>query len=50
LSGRLTIDEYDTHATAAGLVDAARWSTWDRVPFTATSDYVVAVHSLASKR
>jgi SAM-dependent methyltransferase len=50
LSGRLSPDEYDAHATAAGLAAEERWSTWARAPFTATSDYVVVVHSLASKR
>ncbi len=50
LSGRLSPDEYDAHAAAAGLVAEARWSTWDRAPSTATSDYAVAVHSLGSKR
>lgn len=50
LSGRLAIDAYDAHASSAGLVAEVRWSTWDRAPFTATSDYVVAVHSLGSKR
>ena len=50
LSDRLSPEEYDAYATAAGLVAEERWSTWDRAPFTATSDYVVVVHSLASKR
>jgi len=50
LSGRLSPDQYDARATAAGFVAEERWSTWDRAPFTATSDYVVAVHSLGSKR
>ena len=45
LNGRLSIAEYDAHARAAGLEPVARWSTWDRSPFTATSDYVVAVDS-----
>jgi trans-aconitate methyltransferase len=45
LSGRLSLVDYDTHARAAGLAPVARWSTWDRAPFTATSDYVVAVDS-----
>ena len=50
LSGRLSPDEYDAHATAAGLRAEDRWSTWDRAPFSAASDYIVVVHSLASKR
>ena len=45
LSGRLSVADYDAHASAAGLDPVARWSTWDRAPFTATSDYVVAVDS-----
>jgi trans-aconitate methyltransferase len=45
LSGRLSLAEYDTYAVAAGLAPLARWSTWDRAPFTVTSDYVVAVDS-----
>ena len=45
LSGRLALADYDAHAAAAGLEPVARWSTWDRAPFTATSDYVVAVDS-----
>lgn len=45
LSGRLPLADYDTYATAAGLEPVARWSTWDRAPFSATSDYVVAVDS-----
>lgn len=45
LSGRLALADYETHAVAAGLEPVARWSTWDRAPFTATSDYVVAVDS-----
>jgi SAM-dependent methyltransferase len=50
LSGRLPLAEYDAHATAAGLVPRARWSTWDRAPFTDTSDYAVSVHELDSNR
>jgi SAM-dependent methyltransferase len=45
LSGRLPLADYDAHAAAAGLAPVARWSTWDRAPFIATSDYVVAVDS-----
>jgi trans-aconitate methyltransferase len=45
LSGRLSLADYETYATAAGLEPVARWTTWDRAPFTATSDYVVAVDS-----
>jgi SAM-dependent methyltransferase len=49
LAGRLSVDEYDAHAGAAGLEPVARWSTWDRAPFTDISDYVVSVHA-GSKR
>jgi SAM-dependent methyltransferase len=40
------IDEYDQHATAAGLVLVERWATWDGAPFDAgpTADYAVSVH------
>ena len=38
------IDEYDAHCADAGLVLAERFSTWDRDPFTADSDYAVSVH------
>jgi len=50
LSGRLSVDQYDAHAAAAGLRIVDRWSTWDRAPFTDTSDYVVSVHTPVSKR
>jgi SAM-dependent methyltransferase len=45
LTGRLALDDYDAYAMAAGLTPVARWSTWDRSPFTSASDYVVAVDS-----
>lgn len=45
LSGRLALADFEAHAVAAGLEPVARWSTWDRAPFTATGDYVVAVDS-----
>jgi SAM-dependent methyltransferase len=44
LQGRLTLDEYTTAASAAGLTPVERWSTWGREPF-AGGDYVVAVDS-----
>jgi SAM-dependent methyltransferase len=34
---------YDEHCAAAGLVLSARFSTWDREPFTG-GDYAVSVH------
>ena len=50
LSGRLPLAEYDRHAAGAGLALAARWSTWERVPFTGVEDYAVSVHTPTSKR
>jgi SAM-dependent methyltransferase len=43
LGGGLTVDEYDAHAGAAGLVSVARYATWSRDPWDG-GDYVVAVH------
>lgn len=43
--GKLTVDDYDRHAEAAGLQFVGRWSTWDRQPFDAAAgDYAVSVH------
>jgi SAM-dependent methyltransferase len=39
----LTPARYDEIAAAAGLEPVARWSTWDRQPFTG-GDYAVSVH------
>ena len=50
LSGRLPLAEYDAAATAAGLELRARWSTWDRAPFTEGDEYAVSVHEPVSKR
>ncbi|MGN6577340.1 MAG: class I SAM-dependent methyltransferase [Nocardioides sp.] len=36
--------EYDDAATAAGLVPAGRWSTWDAQPFREQDGYAVSVH------
>ena len=44
--GRLTLEEYDRDAEAAGLALAERWATWDRQPFTG-GNYAVSVHRLA---
>ncbi len=44
LTGRLPWERYLALATAAGLEPVARWSTWQREPFTGR-DYVVAVDS-----
>jgi hypothetical protein len=40
---RLSLEEYDRLAAAAGLEPVARWATWDRQPF-AGGDYAVSVH------
>jgi hypothetical protein len=45
LNRRLTLDDYNAATASAGLDHVVRWSTWDRDPFTAESDYVVAVDS-----
>ena len=37
------VDDYDAHATAAGLVLAERFATWDRAEWTG-GDYAVSVH------
>ncbi len=42
--GRLTLETYDAHCTAAALTLAERWSTWDRTPWSGTADYAVSVH------
>jgi 2-polyprenyl-3-methyl-5-hydroxy-6-metoxy-1,4-benzoquinol methylase len=39
-----TTAAYDDHAAAVQLSLVERWSTWDRQPFTAASDYAVSVH------
>ncbi|MDQ3979099.1 MAG: class I SAM-dependent methyltransferase [Actinomycetota bacterium] len=41
--GRVSLDDYDRHAAAAGLRLAERWATWDRAPF-AGGEYTVSVH------
>jgi len=45
-AGKLSLQEYDTHAAAAGLEPVDRWSTWDRDPFVdgPDADYAVSVH------
>lgn len=37
-------DALDQHAVAAGLELVARWSTWDRDPWSPGGDYQVSVH------
>ncbi|HEX3796161.1 MAG TPA: class I SAM-dependent methyltransferase [Acidimicrobiales bacterium] len=45
--GGLTVERHDALAEAAGLELQDRWSTWDRTPFEAHSDYAVSVHRRA---
>lgn len=40
----LALAHYDAHAASAGLVLVERWSTWDREPRAAASNYAVSVH------
>jgi SAM-dependent methyltransferase len=44
LPGHLDLPTYDRLAAAGGLVLADRFSTWDRLPFGAGSDYAVSLH------
>ena len=39
-----TVDDYDEHASAAGLVLAERFSAWDRAQWRPGGDYAVSVH------
>ena len=39
------VEAYDHHAEQAGLVLAERFATWDRAPWTDSSDYAVSVHT-----
>jgi SAM-dependent methyltransferase len=41
----LTVQQYDTVATAAGLDLVDRWASWDRNVFGPGADYAVSVHS-----
>jgi SAM-dependent methyltransferase len=41
----LTLQTYDRLAADAGLVLAARWSTWDQAPWSNHDDYAVSVHT-----
>lgn len=45
--GRMSFEEYDRLAAAAGFEPVARWATWDREPFDG-GNYAVSVHRLAS--
>ncbi|MGV9859878.1 class I SAM-dependent methyltransferase [Gordonia sp. NPDC003425] len=42
---RLPLVRYDECARSAGLEFVARWSTWDRAPYTG-GDYAVSVHQM----
>jgi SAM-dependent methyltransferase len=44
----LTLAEYDSSASAAGLTLVERWSTWDREPWRPDSGYAVSVHRLSA--
>jgi SAM-dependent methyltransferase len=44
MPGRLTLDDYDEMAAAAGLTPAERWATWDREAWKPGGDYAVTVH------
>jgi SAM-dependent methyltransferase len=44
LAGGLTLAHYDASAAQADLILAERWATWDRQPWSPTSDYAVSVH------
>jgi SAM-dependent methyltransferase len=41
---RLSLDNYDTLAAAAGLIPAERWAGWGREPWQPGGDYAVSVH------
>jgi SAM-dependent methyltransferase len=43
----LQLEEYDRLAGEAGLALEARYATWDRDPWYATSSYAVSVHALS---
>ncbi|MGH9128789.1 MAG: class I SAM-dependent DNA methyltransferase [Acidimicrobiales bacterium] len=45
LSSDWRLADYDRWAAEAGLELSERWSTWDRQPWTQTSDYAVSVHA-----
>ena len=44
IPGGVTLEQYDTFARSAGLELVERWATWDRRPWSSTSDYAVSVH------
>ncbi len=42
-----SLDDYDAHCSAAGLVLVERFATWDREAFVPGGDYAVSVHRRA---
>jgi len=38
------VADYDAHASAAGLILAERYATWDRDPFPGDGSYAVSMH------
>jgi hypothetical protein len=44
IPGGVTLEQYDAFAREAGLKLVERWATWDRCPWSPTSDYAVSVH------
>ena len=50
MPGRLTLDDYNEMAAAAGLTLAERWATWDREAWVASGDYAVSVHAVVQPR
>jgi SAM-dependent methyltransferase len=47
--GRLTLEDYDRCATAAGLRLEARYCTWGGDPWAPGADYAVSVHQLDAR-
>jgi 2-polyprenyl-3-methyl-5-hydroxy-6-metoxy-1,4-benzoquinol methylase len=45
-----TVEAYDSHCGAAGLVVRQRWATWERRPWVDGGDYAVSVHGWADDR
>ena len=50
MPGRLTLDEYDKMAEAAGLALAERWATWHREAWGGGGEYAVSAHRRAAGR
>lgn len=48
--GRLDPGTYDELASDAGLTLVARWSTWEREPYSAGATYAVSLHALEPAR